>query len=94
MDCCHKAIKPSDLRSLKKFYVRHQDLIEGYQRSVKEIVNDSFPDNLYLAYNRILVGFVVYMNSLLRFVNSFIRLLVMTGVMNDVDGAYSIRSTW
>ena len=27
----------------KKFYDRYHDLIEKYQRSVKEIVNDSFP---------------------------------------------------
>ena len=27
----------------KKFYGRYQDIIEKYQRSVKEMVNDSFP---------------------------------------------------
>ena len=30
-------------KSLKKFYGRYQDIIEKYQRSVKEMVNDSFP---------------------------------------------------
>ena len=30
-------------KSCKKFYSRYQDLIEKYQRSVKEMVNDSFP---------------------------------------------------
>ena len=28
----------------KKFYGRYQDLIEKYQKSVKEMVNDSFPE--------------------------------------------------
>ena len=30
-------------KSFKKFYGRYQDLIEKYQRSVKVIVNNSFP---------------------------------------------------
>ena len=30
-------------KSFKKFYSRYQDLIEKYQRPVKEMVNDSFP---------------------------------------------------
>ena len=30
-------------KSFKKFYSRCQDLIEKYQRSVTEMVNDSFP---------------------------------------------------
>ena len=30
-------------KSFKKFYGRYQNLIERYQRSVKEIVNNSFP---------------------------------------------------
>ena len=30
-------------KSFKKFYDRYQDLIEQYQRSVKVMVNDSFP---------------------------------------------------
>ena len=30
-------------KSLKKFYCRYQNLIEKYQRSVKEMANDSFP---------------------------------------------------
>ena len=30
-------------KPVKKFYGRYQDLIEKYQRSVKEMVNDSFP---------------------------------------------------
>ena len=30
-------------KSFKKFYGRYQDIIEKYQRSVKEMVNDSFP---------------------------------------------------
>ena len=30
-------------KSFKKFYGRYQDLIEKYDRSVKEMVNDSFP---------------------------------------------------
>ena len=34
-----------------------QDLIEKYQRSVKEMVNDWFQDNLYLTYSRISVPF-------------------------------------
>ena len=29
--------------SHQKFYGRYQDFIEKYQRSVKEMVNDSFP---------------------------------------------------
>ena len=37
---CHKA---SLEKSFKKFYGRYQDLIEKYQRSVKVMVNDSFP---------------------------------------------------
>ena len=44
-------------KSFKKFYGRCQDLIEKYQRSVKEMVNDSFQDSLYLTYSRILVIF-------------------------------------
>ena len=30
-------------KSFKTFYVRYQDLIEKYQRSVNVMVNDSFP---------------------------------------------------
>ena len=30
-------------KSFKEFYGRYQNLIEKYQGSVKEIVNDSFP---------------------------------------------------
>ena len=30
-------------KSFKKSYGRYQDIIEKYQRSVKEMVNDSFP---------------------------------------------------
>ena len=30
-------------KSFKELYARYQDLIEKYQRSVKVIVNDSFP---------------------------------------------------
>ena len=30
-------------KSFKKFYGRYQDIIEKHQRSVKEMVNDSFP---------------------------------------------------
>ena len=30
-------------KSLEKFYGRYQDIIEKYQRSAKEMVNDSFP---------------------------------------------------
>ena len=30
-------------KSFKKFYGRYQDLIEKYQRSVKETADDSFP---------------------------------------------------
>ena len=45
IDFSHKAIERA-LRlekSFKKFYGRYQDLIEKYQRSVKVMVNDSFP---------------------------------------------------
>ena len=45
IDFCHKA-KYVALRLDKlfnKFYGRYQDLIEKYQRSVKGMVNDSFP---------------------------------------------------
>ena len=31
-------------KSYKKFYGRYQDLIEKYHRSVKVMVNDSFPE--------------------------------------------------
>ena len=31
-------------KSFDKFYGRYQDLIEKYQRSLKEIVNGSFPE--------------------------------------------------
>ena len=31
-------------KSFKKFYARYQDLIEKYQSSVKEMMNDSFPE--------------------------------------------------
>ena len=31
------------LHELEDFYRRYQDLIEKYQKSVKEMVNDSFP---------------------------------------------------
>ena len=43
---CHNAITYTALRlekSFKKFYGRYQDLIEKYHRSVKVMVNDSFP---------------------------------------------------
>ena len=30
-------------KSFKKFYGRYQNIIEKYQRSVKEMVNDLFP---------------------------------------------------
>ena len=45
---CRKAIQPCGFRlyrlekSFKKLYGRYKDLIEKYQRSVKEMVNDSF----------------------------------------------------
>ena len=38
---CYKVLRLE--KSFKKFYSRYQDLIEKYQRSVKEMVNDSFP---------------------------------------------------
>ena len=37
---CHKAMYE---KLFKNFHGRYQDLIEKYQRSVKEMVNDSFP---------------------------------------------------
>ena len=43
--------------SHQKSYGRYQDFIEKYQRSVKEMVNDWFQDNLYLTYSRISVPF-------------------------------------
>ena len=42
-DLCHKAFQPRCLGSLKKFYGRCQDLIDIYQRLVKEMVSNSFP---------------------------------------------------
>ena len=48
-------------KSCKKFYGRYQDLIKEYQRSVKVMVNDSFPDNLYLTCSRNLVAFVIHL---------------------------------
>ena len=39
IDFCHLRLE----KSFKKFYGRYQDIIEKYQRSVKEMVNDSFP---------------------------------------------------
>ena len=45
IDFCHKAIYIA-LRlekSFRKFYGRYQDVIEKYQRSVKVMVNNSFP---------------------------------------------------
>ena len=42
---CLRAIKVKCLRnSIKKFYGRYPDLIGKYQRSVKDMVADSFPD--------------------------------------------------
>ena len=46
IDFCHKAIGYIALRFekyFKKFYGKYQDLIEKYQRSVKVMVNGSFP---------------------------------------------------
>ena len=48
IDFCHKAISPYHIalrleKSFKKFYGRYQDITEKHQRSVKEMVNDSFP---------------------------------------------------
>ena len=44
IDVCHKATQPCGLRiPFKTFPGRYQDLVEKYQRSVKEMVNDSFP---------------------------------------------------
>ena len=41
---CRKATQPYSLRIfLKKFFGRCQDLIEKYQRPLKEMVNDPFP---------------------------------------------------
>ena len=45
-------------KSFKKFYGRYQNLIEKYQRSVKEILNDSFPRRSSFDINRILVVFL------------------------------------
>ena len=55
-------------KSFKKFYGRYQDLTEKYQRSVKEMVNDSFRDKLYLTYSRILVVFVVVIHGFVTWI--------------------------
>ena len=39
-------------------HAHYQGLIEKYQRSDKEMVNDSFPESPYLTYSRILVIFL------------------------------------
>ena len=40
IDFCHIALRLE--KSVERFYGRYQDLIGKYQRSVKEMANDSF----------------------------------------------------
>ena len=64
-------------KSFKKFYVtcRHQDLIEKHQRSVKEMVNDSFLGqslfDIYCSKN-LVIFFTIYIDLSLGFLNTFI----------------------
>ena len=50
IDFCHKAITLRLEKSFKKFYGRYQDLIDKYQRSVKEVIHSQESCNLYCTY--------------------------------------------
>ena len=58
-------------KSFKKFYGRYQDVVEKFQRLVKEMVKDSFPGKFCFASSKVLVLFLLfYMNLLLGFVST------------------------
>ena len=48
----------------KKFYGRYSDLIRKYQRSVKDMVADSFPDKLHAVVQLVLSPFLILILSL------------------------------
>ena len=93
LDFCHKAIYIA-LRleeSFKKFYGRYQDLIEKYQRSVTQMVTDSFPvKSLFDIYQNFSHLFTFYT----RICQYFYLIANCDGVMHEANDAYSIRSTW
>ena len=81
-------------KSFKKFYGRYQDLIEKYQRSVPEMVNDSFPvKSLFDIWQDFGHLFTFYIDLSLGFDNTYLS-ASCDGVMHEADDAYSIRSTW
>ena len=79
----------------KKFYDRYHDLIEKYQRSVKEIVNDSFPWYNLLYIQRDFSDVFIILHRFVTWVcQYFISLIGVLGVMHKADNAYSVPSTW
>ena len=76
----------------KKFYGRNPDLIGKYQRSVKDIIADSFPEQFNVV---VQFSFESFFKCLVTWIVTFYQLmLVVTGVMHEADNAYSIRCTW
>ena len=79
----------------KKFYDRYHDLIEKYQRSVKEIVNLSFPWYNLLYIQRDFSHVFIILHRFVTWVcHYFISLIAVLGVMHKADNAYSVPSTW
>ena len=76
--------------SLRKFYGRYPDLIVKYQRSLKDMTADSFPDY----FNVVVQLFFTFFIFNTDFVTFYQLMLVVAGVMHEADNAYSIRNTW
>ena len=83
--------------SFKKLYGRYPDLTGKHQRSVKDMVADSFPDQLN-AVVQLVLSFLYSLNFINDFVTWIVTfyqlMLVVTGVMHEADNTYSIWSTW
>ena len=83
----HKATQ----KSFKKFYGGYKDLIEKYHRSLKEMVNDSF----FISHMAGFYSFFFYIwhSFVTRIWQYLFPIASLTGVKQDADDAYSIRST-
>ena len=84
-------------KSFKNFMADNPDLIGKYQRSVKDMMADSFPDQFNAVVQLVLrfffnIDFVTWIFTWI--VTVYQLMLVVTGVMHEADYAYSIQSTW
>ena len=75
--------------SFKKFYRRYSDLIRKYQRSVKDMMADSFPDYLHAVVQLVLSPFLILIFSNTDFVTWIVTfyqlMLVVTVIINYLD---------